>query len=54
MPSFVDIYIEDMLDLFFTNLSKDQLFDAKEAAEGQYNEEAREQWLKRHTVQKED
>ena len=49
-----DIFINEMLDMIFTNVSRHRTFNAKETAADQYREESREEWLRRNTVQKDD
>ena len=41
---------DDLLDLIFRNIER-QPFNARQTAEAQTNDDARDRWLRLHTVQ---
>ena len=45
------LFFDDLLDVLFES-TKRRPFDARKAAEKQTSDDARDQWLKRHTAQR--
>ncbi|MCK5551319.1 MAG: hypothetical protein KAI41_12370 [Hyphomicrobiaceae bacterium] len=46
----VQLFDDDLLELIFRNVQR-QAFDARHAAEAQTSDDARDRWLRLHTVQ---
>ncbi len=46
----LQLFDDDLLDLIFRNIKR-QAFDARRAAETQTDDDARDRWLRLHTVQ---
>lgn len=45
-----NLFSDDLLDLLFTNTAARRTFNARQSAEKQYDDSARESWLRRNTA----
>ena len=54
MAEMSQLFDDDLLDVIFSNIRPKRYFNARLAAEAQTSDDARDRWLKRHTVQRKD